>query len=73
MAQVSQIPWFDYLWYKNPYIDRLRTPQTSPILRFALARAKEREDGADDTELNNRDLLSRFLEAKSKAKDVPEG
>ena len=66
------MPWADKLWNKNPIRQFLFPPPTSPIVKFAKARAQERQESGDDIEKNNRDFLSRFIEAKSKDTQAPE-
>lgn len=73
-APVGQVPWVDKLWNKNRLLAWLWPPPTSPIVRFATERASERKHKSpmEDSELNNRDFLSRFIEAKAKDDKVPE-
>ena len=72
-APVGQVPWVDKLWDKNRLLAWIWPPPTSPIVRFATERADERKDTSplEDEELNNRDFLSRFIEAKSKDDKTP--
>lgn len=69
------MPWVDYIWTKNPLLQRFRSQKVNPIVAFAIARAKEREGKTDytgsDSELNSRDFLSRFLEAIEKDPSIP--
>lgn len=73
-APVGQVPWVDKLWNKNRVLAWIWPPKTSPIVRFATERASERNTKSlgDDCDLNNRDFLSRFIEAKSKDDKVPD-
>lgn len=73
-APIGQMPWLDGLWNKNPVLARLWPSSTSPIVRFATARASERRDDFQPQEhdVNNRDFLSRFIEAKAKDDQVPD-
>lgn len=70
------MPWVDWLWGKNPILQRLQSVKVNPIIAFADARAKERlsvseEFAEEDPELNSRDFLSRFIEALAKDKEIP--
>ena len=75
------MPWTDYLCYKNPILGRFRPRSTSPIIAFATARAQERQSmpaeiakdiGKEEEDLNGRDFLSRFIEAKQKDPSLPD-
>ena len=72
-APVGQIPWVDKLLDKNRLLAWIWPPPTSPIVRFATERAEERKQKSpsENEELNNRDFLSRFIEAKSKDEKTP--
>lgn len=76
------MPWLDSVWTKNPIVQYLKAAKPNAIVGFALAQTKERleaekekEKAASDSgltkELNNRDFLSRFLEALEKDKSIP--
>ena len=41
-AVVSQMPWLDRIWTKNPIVQRLRKTKVNPIVAFASARRKEK-------------------------------
>ncbi|KAL8827910.1 MAG: hypothetical protein Q9191_002899 [Dirinaria sp. TL-2023a] len=73
-APVGQVSWLDKFWNKNRALAWLWPPPTSPIVRFAIERADERKNKSptEDIELNTRDFLSRFIEAKSKDDKVPD-
>lgn len=74
-AVITQMPWLDFLFEKNPVLQYLKTYQVNPIVAFANARASERksmkEENNQDPKLNNRDFLSRFLEAIEKDPTIP--
>ncbi len=77
LQQVGQITWLDILWDKNPVLERWWPSTTSPVVAFAVARANERlglsQDSAQKkSELNSRDFLSRFIEAKSQDPEIPD-
>ena len=42
-APLTQIPWVDRLWAKNPILQRLQRVRMNPIVGFGLARIAERE------------------------------
>lgn len=69
------MPWIDKSWNKNPILAYLRPSTASPILKFAMTRAKARQgmekEWATEDEVNDRDMLSRFVEAQAKDPDVP--
>ncbi|KAK0727800.1 cytochrome P450, partial [Lasiosphaeria miniovina] len=74
----GQMPWVDKLWVKNRYLQRLLPERNSPVVAFALARARERAGVSSDSEkaaassYNSRDFMSRFLEARVKDPNIPE-
>lgn len=74
-AVVTQIPWVDWLWAKNPILERFRSKKVNPVVAFALARAAERQNQNKENptgeELNSKDFLSRFLEAIEKDPSIP--
>lgn len=79
-AIVSQMPWLDYVWTKNPILQRLRVTKMNPIVAFARARRHEREleagkshsaNNPDNKEGKNRDFLTRFMEVESRDPATP--
>ena len=83
-AVVSQMPWLDYVWTKNPILQRLRKARVNPIVAFASARRKERvieaekggrltdtEDEKSDQNSKSKDFLTRFLEVESRDPATP--
>lgn len=80
-AVKTQMPWLDYIWTKNPILQRLRTARVNPIVAFAAARRKERKalqpdssSSASDEDIktkNNKDFLTRFLEVESRDPATP--
>lgn len=68
------MPWLDKFLKKNPLLSRLQPARTNPIVAFARARMSERQDAEGEAKLplNNRDFLSRFIEAEAKERDVPD-
>ncbi|KAK4225578.1 cytochrome P450 [Podospora fimiseda] len=73
---VGQMPWIDKLWVKNPYIQRFFPEATSPVVAFALERARERTNIFDmekgGTKYNSKDFMSRFLDARANNPEIPE-
>ena len=78
-APVTQMPWIDYVYTKNPILQRLRITKMNPIVAFARARRQEKEEYAktnpssaqDDKEHKTRDFLTRFMEVASKDPVTP--
>ena len=78
MIQISQIPWVDWLWMKIPILQRYGSVKRNRIFEFGIARVEERRrkigfknDDGEITELNDRDFLSRFLQAMEKDPSIP--
>jgi hypothetical protein len=73
LSQVGQIPWVDRLWVKNPILSRLRPAKWSPMVRFAVKRQEERQEqiAAGKGGYDDRDFLSRFLDAMQKDPSIP--
>ncbi|KAH8787823.1 cytochrome P450 [Diaporthe sp. PMI_573] len=73
VAVVGQIPWVDRLWVKNPFLSRLRPAKWSPMVRFAVKRQEERQEqiAAGKGGYDDRDFLSRFLDAMRKDPSIP--
>ena len=81
------MPWLDYVWTKNPILQRLRKAKINPIVAFAAARRKERQAQAasedekapqgievmerDGQQVETKDLLTRFLEVESRDPATP--
>lgn len=86
-APLTQIPWVDRLWAKNPILQRLQRVRMNPIVGFGLARIAERraavaakagddgvvhaKEGREEGGMRSRDFLSRFLEAMEKDGSLP--
>ncbi|KAK0510977.1 hypothetical protein JMJ35_006529 [Cladonia borealis] len=76
-APVTQIPWYDEWWNKNPWIAMWRQPFGFSILKIVgdnISRRLSEKDGggAESTnQLNNRDMLSRFMEIQSTNESIP--
>lgn len=68
------MPWLDYLWTKNPVVSMLKPAHYSPMVDFALTRQKERleKDDGTDEDVNNKDFLSRFIQAMKKDQSIPQ-
>ncbi|GAD92452.1 pisatin demethylase [Paecilomyces variotii No. 5] len=75
-ALVTQMPWLENIWTNNPIQRYLRGGGTSPGVIFAMKRIQERR-AIDKGELkkewtvNNRDMLSRFMEVETKESVPP--
>ncbi|KAL8728547.1 MAG: hypothetical protein Q9181_005304 [Wetmoreana brouardii] len=85
-AVVSQMPWLDYIWTKNPIVQRVRKARVNPIVAFAAARRKERMAEPEKRNSNGtihsdedkhtpnskkKDFLTRFLEVESRDPATP--
>lgn len=67
------MPWLDRFWKKNTILSYLRSTPTNPGVAFAMERMDERRSQqSKEQELNSRDFLSRFMEAKEKDPQVPD-
>ncbi|KAK0667055.1 cytochrome P450 [Cercophora samala] len=75
VPKIGQMPWLDSILAKNP-LARFLPEGSSPIVAFALARARERSNISEvektTTHHNTKDFMSRFLEAKEKNPAVPD-
>ncbi|EEA25175.1 hypothetical protein TMatcc_006602 [Talaromyces marneffei ATCC 18224] len=73
-AMVTQMPWLDYLFYKNPILQKMKKENASPVVTFAMARANERLEELEKNKENtvqDRDFLSGFINAMSKDASIP--
>lgn len=75
-AVVSQMPWLDYIWTKNPILQRLRVTNLNPIVAFARARRQERilesaKEVSPEAGDRKRDFLTRFMEVESNDAATP--
>lgn len=77
-SPISQIPWVDSLWAKNPILQYLKCVSANPVVAFGVERARERQqqigakdDAITDNHLNNPDFLSKFLNAMKKDPSIP--
>jgi cytochrome P450 len=71
--------WLDKVWTKNPFVSKMLPAKTSPVVAFAIARARERTEKTgypgeekSATLQNSRDFMSRFIEARAKDPSIPE-
>jgi len=76
--KMTQIPWFDKFWNKNPVVAMFRPAVSLPILKVAQDGIDERKlmidknDGLENTnQFDNGDMLSRFLYAQSADESIP--
>lgn len=74
-ALVTQMPWVDFFFAKNPILQYLKTHRVNPIVAFALARGAERKATNDEhyaqSDPDNRDFLSLFTDAIKKDVAIP--
>ncbi|KAA8644051.1 cytochrome P450 [Aspergillus tanneri] len=75
-APMTQIPWFDELWYKNSFTAMFRKTTGFSILsivgRFIAERTEARESNKHSEEdLGGRDMLSQFFEIQAKNPSLP--
>lgn len=75
-VQITQMPWFDYIWTKNPLVQQFQVIKPNPIVKFAMDNAAARKTMSqseydEKAHLYSRDFLTRISEAELKAPDVP--
>ncbi|KAJ0414361.1 putative benzoate 4-monooxygenase cytochrome P450 [Aspergillus carlsbadensis] len=73
-AMITQMPWLDYLFFKNPILHKVKKGKASPVVTFAMARANERLEELENkqgTTIQDRDFLSGFINALSKDPTIP--
>ena len=77
-ATFTQIPWLDTFWRKNRIAAALRGSTGISVLKYVAACTNERQQkandkasGKKDIQLNDRDMLSRFMEISQTNKTVP--
>jgi hypothetical protein len=74
---MTQIPWFDKLWYKNAFTTAFRRTTGLTILKIvgeciADRRQRNEHNGAANNDMTNgRDMLSRFFEIQAKNPTIP--
>lgn len=73
VSLIGQMPWIDTFLRINPLLSKLRLQPMSPIAKFSLARIQERKMRGEQgvSEVNDRDLLSRFLAAQAQNPGTP--
>ena len=66
------MPWLDYFWKRNPLLPQWT--KKNPLVAFGVARIVERQAKAEKRaiDVNKRDFLSRFIEAKAKGRNLPD-
>lgn len=74
--KMTQIPWLDQCWYKNPVVASLLPATGLSILRivggFISERVREAEaTGGVEKETTQKDMLSRFMKATATSDSVP--
>lgn len=72
---MTQIPWFDEVWYKNSFTAMFRRTTGFSILsivgKFISERREEDKAGHAGME-SNRDMLSQFSDLQAKNPSIPE-
>ncbi|KAI1374267.1 cytochrome P450 [Hypoxylon crocopeplum] len=71
VAVIGQMPWLDSLWAKNTIVSRLRPAKWSPMVQFANKCEEDRRSEKENSQVNDRDFLSRFLAALKKDPSIP--
>lgn len=77
-SQVSQMPWFDKIWNKNPIASIFRPPASLHILKVAQDAIDERKHMIAtqkgfrvESEFYKGDMLARFLSAQEADESIP--
>ncbi|KAE8348957.1 cytochrome P450 [Aspergillus coremiiformis] len=75
-APVTQMPWVDLVWNKNPVVALFRPTPAQPILNVVLSRINDRRDELHDDvnfleKANEKDFLSRFMGIQLKSDSIP--
>jgi cytochrome P450 len=77
-AKMTQVPWLDKLWHKNPYIATWKRQTGSPILKVVSEKINQRQQSIQADlktgkreQINHRDFLSRFMEIQSTNTSAP--
>ncbi|KAL2799529.1 cytochrome P450 [Aspergillus keveii] len=73
-AMITQMPWLDYFFFKNPILHKVKKEKASPVVTFAMARANERLEELEKNKektIKDRDFLSGFINALSKDPSIP--
>jgi hypothetical protein len=75
---MTQVPWFDKLWYKNSFVAMWKPQTGNPVLKVVADRINERQQkirddtkDEEDEQINDKDFLSRFLNIQSTNSSVP--
>lgn len=76
--QMTQIPWLDQLWYKNPWMAMWRRTTGFSILKIVGEFIQERQQQVkqngglkEGEQSGHRDMLSRFIEIQATNESVP--
>ncbi|RAH66101.1 cytochrome P450 [Aspergillus aculeatinus CBS 121060] len=69
---ITQIPWADFLWNKNPIVARLMPTTAQPIMDVVMTRIHQRQQevekgGMEGQPKTTKDFLSQFKEARDRA------
>jgi cytochrome P450 len=72
---MTQVPWFDTIWYKNSYAASIRGPNGSSILKIVGKHTSERlaasKSNAIGDTAKSRDMLDQFISLAAKNPDLP--
>lgn len=77
ISQMTQIPWFDEIWYKSSFTAMFRKTTGFSILgivgKFIGERREARKSNEEiDETLGDRDMLSQFFEIQTKNNSLPQ-
>ncbi|RAH40460.1 cytochrome P450 [Aspergillus brunneoviolaceus CBS 621.78] len=70
--RITQIPWADFLWNKNPIVTRLMPTTAQPIMDVVMTRIHQcqqevEKGGMEGQPKTSKDFLSQFNEARDRA------
>lgn len=78
MPQITQIPWLDLAWYKNPVVTYFLPTTGMPILQVVnggiqrrIEELEKQEFHLSEEEVSHGDFLSRFLDVQRRDASVP--
>ncbi|PYI31609.1 cytochrome P450 monooxygenase [Aspergillus indologenus CBS 114.80] len=74
-SPITQIPWADFLWNKNPIVARLMATTAQPIMDVVMTRIHQRQqevenDGMEGQPETSKDFLFQFKEARERYADT---
>jgi hypothetical protein len=69
---MTQIPWFDQLWYKSSFMAMFRRQTTGfSILKIVGEFVAQRREETKEQKATHKDMLSRFFEIQSSNASIP--